>query len=92
MITEDPDIFLSDFGVSVVAGAVTSVGIFDMPGEVIMDNMIISTDYSLRVRASEFSTLGYGSAVVVDGGNYTVRESRLLDDGVFLQLSLQKTT
>jgi hypothetical protein len=53
--------------------------------------MIISTDYSLRVRASEFSTLGYGSAVVVDGGNYTVRESRLLDDGVFLQLSLQKT-
>jgi hypothetical protein len=91
MITEDPDIFLSDFGVSVVAGAVTSVGIFDMPGEVIMDSMIISTDYSLRVRASEFSTLGYGSAVVVDGGNYTVRESRLLDDGVFLQLSLQKT-
>ena len=91
MITEDPDIFLSDFGVSVVAGAVASVGIFDMPGEVIMDNMIISTDYSLRVRASEFSTLGYGSAVVVDGGNYTVRESRLLDDGVFLQLSLQKT-
>jgi hypothetical protein len=91
MITEDPAAFLSDFGVSVVAGAVTSVGIFDMPGEVIMDNMIISTDYSLRVRASEFSTLGYGSAVVVDGGNYTVRESRLLDDGVFLQLSLQKT-
>ena len=91
MIAEDPAMFLADFGVSVVAGAVTSVGIFDMPGEVIMDNMIISTDYSLRVRASEFSTLGYGSAVVVDGGNYTVRESRLLDDGVFLQLSLQKT-
>lgn len=91
MITEDPAIFLDDFGVSVVAGAVSGVGIFDMPGEVLMDNMVISTDYSLRVRASEFASLGYGSAVVVDGGNYTVRESRLLDDGVFLQLSLQKT-
>lgn len=90
MITEDPAAFLADFGVSVVAGAVTSVGILDMPGEVLMDNMVISTDYSLRVRASEFSALGYGSSITVDSISYTVRESRLLDDGTFLQLSLQK--
>jgi hypothetical protein len=91
MFTEDPDLFLADFGVSVTAGAVSGVGILDMPGEVIMDNMVISTDYTLRVLASEFGGLGYGSSITVGGVAYTVRESRLLDDGVFLALSLQKT-
>jgi len=91
MFTEDPAFFLADFGVSVTAGAVSGVGILDMPGEVIMDNMVISTDYTLRVLASEFGGLGYGSSITVGGVAYTVRESRLLDDGVFLALSLQKT-
>lgn len=89
--SEDPDFFLADFGVSVTAGAVSGVGILDMPGEVIMDNMVVSTDYTLRVLASEFGSLGYGSSITVGGTAYTVRESRLLDDGVFLALSLQKT-
>lgn len=89
---EDPSVFLSDFGVPVVAGAVSGLGILDMPGEVIMDNMVISTDYTLRVEASKFGSLGYGSLVTVDGVGYTVRESRLIDDGAFLSVSLEKTT
>lgn len=83
--------FLADFGVTVTSGAISGVGILDMPGEVIMDNMVISTDYMLRVEASKFGALGYGSSVTVSGTVYTVREARLLDDGVFLALSLQKS-
>lgn len=92
MFTEDPAFFLADFGVSVTAGAVSGVGILDMPGEVIMDNMVISTDYTLRVLASEFGNLGYGASITVGGTAYVVRESRLLEDGVFAVLSLQRIT
>lgn len=91
MITEDPDIFLADFGVSVAAGAVSGVGILDMPGEAILDGMVISTDYRVRCLASEFGSLAWGASITVNGTAYTVREVRLVDDGVFCEITLQKT-
>lgn len=89
-IQDDPEFFLTDFGVSVTAGAVSGFGILDMPGLVVADGMVISTDYTLRCLASEFGNLAYSSGVVVDSVAYTVREVRLLDDGVFCEISLQK--
>jgi hypothetical protein len=90
MFTEDPTIFLADFGVSVTAGSVSGVGILDMPGEAILDGMVISTDYSLRCEASRFGALRYGDPVLVGTGTYEVRENRLLDDGVFCLITLTK--
>lgn len=90
-LTEDPTLFLTDFGVSVTAGAVTGFGLLDMPGELIADGMVITTDYSLRCEASKFGTLAYGTAITVAGVGYTVRENRLIDDGVFCEITLQKT-
>jgi hypothetical protein len=90
-LTENLDAFLADFGVSVTAGAVSGVGILDMPGELVADGMIISTDYSLRCEASKFGTLAYGTSVTVNSVAYTVRENRLIDDGVFCEITLQKT-
>jgi hypothetical protein len=90
MFTEDPTIFLADFGVSVTAGSVSGVGILDMPGDAILDGMVISTDYSLRCEASRFGALQYGDPVLVGTGSYVVRENRLLDDGVFCLVSLTK--
>ena len=90
MFTEDLDVFLADFGVSVTAGAVSGVGILDMPGEAILDGMVISTDYSLRCEASRFGALRYGDPVTVGTGSYVVRENRLLDDGLFCMVSLTK--
>lgn len=91
MVTEDPDIFLADFGVTVSSGAVSGVGILDMPGEAILDGMVISTDYRIRCLASEFGALAWGAAITVDSVAYTVREVRLVDDGVFCEITLQKT-
>jgi hypothetical protein len=89
--TENLDVFLADFGVSVTAGAVSGIGILDMPGELVADGMIITTDYSLRCEASKFGTLAYGASITVGGTAYTIRENRLIEDGVFCEITLQKT-
>jgi hypothetical protein len=90
-ITEDLDIFLADFGVSCTAGAVTANGILDMPSQILSDGMVLSTDYTLTARTSNFGTLIRGSSITVDSVAYTVRETMLIDDGKFVQIALQKT-
>jgi hypothetical protein len=89
--TEDPTLFLADFGVSVTAGAVSGLGLLDMPGQLVADGMIITTDYSLRCEASKFGSLAYGASITVNSLTYTVRENRLIDDGTFCEITLQKT-
>lgn len=92
MLTDDPNIYLADFGVTVTAGSVTGMGILDMPSEILLDNQIISTDYTVTCEASKFGALLYGSQVSVNGAAYEVRVAVLLTDGVFVQLSLQRST
>ena len=48
-ITENLDAFLDDFGVSCTAGAVTALGILDMPSQVLLSDAILSTDYTLGI-------------------------------------------
>ena len=90
MLIDDPSIYLADFGVSLTAGAVSGMGILDMPSEILLDNQIISTEYTVTCEASKFGTLLYGSTITVNGIAYVVRAAVLLTDGVFVQLSLQK--
>jgi len=90
-ITENLDAFLDDFGVTCVAGAVTALGILDMPSQVLLSDAILSTDYTLTERASSFGSLKYGDAITVAGTAYTVRETQYIDDGAMVQLALQKT-
>jgi hypothetical protein len=90
-ITEDLDVFLADFGVSCTAGDTTANGILDMPSQVVSDGMVLTTDYTLTTRASNFGSLVRGNSITVDGTSYTVRETMLLDDGKFVQIALQKT-
>ena len=88
--TENLDVFLADFGVTVTSGAVSGLGLLDMPGELVADGMIITTDYNLRCEASKFGGLIYGAAVTVDSVNYQVRENRLIEDGAFCNITLLK--
>ena len=76
--------------VSVTAGAVSGQGFLVMPGQLIMDGSVISTDYALTTLASDFGNLIYGASITVNGVLYTVRDNRLLDDGGFCEMSLQK--
>lgn len=90
-ITDSPTLFLADFGVSVVAGAVSGLGILDMPSELIVSGQVITTEYTLTCETSKFGSLLYGSSITVGGVAYTVRSSSLVSDGVFSQLVLQRT-
>jgi len=90
-LTENLDIFLADFGVSCTAGAVTAVGILDMPTEVVAGDMMLSTDYVLTAKSSDFGDLVYNSQITVNGTAFTVRDNRLTGDGMFCELSLQRS-
>lgn len=87
-LTEDLNLFLNDFGVSCTAGAVSALGILDMPTQVVAGDMVLSSDYTLTARASDFGGLLYGDGITVDGVNYQVRETRKLDDGAFVEIAL----
>lgn len=88
---EDPTVFLEDFGVPVTAGAVSGLGILDMPGEYVADDRVITNEYVLRAETSKFGTLTYNDNVTVNGLAYTVREAPLMvDDGVFCLVLLTK--
>ena len=89
--TEDLSIFLADFGVTCTSGATTALGILDMPSQIISDGMVLSTDFTLTTKASDFGALIRGAAITVDSVGYTVRETMLIDDGKFVQIALQKT-
>ena len=90
-LTEDLDMFLADFGVTCVAGAVTATAILDTPSQIISDGMVITTDYTLTARSSNFGSLVRGASITVGGAAFTVRETMLIDDGAFVEIALQKT-
>lgn len=90
-LSENLDVFMADFGVAVTDGVTATVGNLDMPSEVIAGGMIITTDYTLTIRANVYPTLKYADSLTVAGAAYTVREVRLLDDGVFATVYLSKT-
>lgn len=89
-LSEDLSVFLNDFGVSVTAGPVSGLGILDMPTQIIAAGQVLSTDYALTCRADQFGHLLYGDSVTANGTAFSVRETRLLDDGAFVELSLSK--
>lgn len=91
-LSENLDVFLStaEFAVAVTNGVTATTGILDMPSEVIAGGMVITTDYALTIRSSVYPALKYGDSLTVGGAAYTVREVRLIDDGAFSTVYLQK--
>jgi hypothetical protein len=92
MFNEIPDVFLADFGVPVTAGNVSGVGILDMPTQIVADGMVLTTEYALTAKTSDFGHLVYGAAITVNSETYEVREVRKLDDGQFCEISLSLAT
>lgn len=90
MVTEDLDTFLNDFGVTVVSGIVSGLGILDQP-DLTLSEMTQSTEYAVMVKTSDFGSLRSGASITVDGTAYTVRENQKIDDGSFSRITLSKT-
>ncbi len=90
-ISESLAPFLKDVGVFAQSGTKSGWGILDMPSQVLVGEVIMSTDYSFICEASVFGALTAGASITVDSVAYTVREARLQDDGTLCELSLQKS-
>jgi hypothetical protein len=88
--TEDPSIFLADFGVPVSFGAVSGVGLLDMPTEIVADGVVLTTDYKLTCLNSVFGAAKYNDTITVNSITYKVRETMLVDDGVFCSIMLMR--
>jgi hypothetical protein len=92
--TEDLSVFLdlNGFGVPVVAGAVSGVGILDQNSELILGGEITIIDYLLTVPTATFGSLGYGDAITVDGASYKVEtQPQRFDDGTFCRVPLVRS-
>jgi hypothetical protein len=88
---EDLSIFLADFGLPVVAGANTGLGILDMPGEYVLNERAINNHHVLMAESSKFGAVSYGDSMTVEGLSYSVREGPLkLGDGAFCAILLEE--
>lgn len=92
--TEDLSVFLADMGKSVTGPSSSSgLGILEKPGVNLgSDVQIMSIEYLLTIKSSDFPTLKYGDAMTVDGASYSVREAEPIDDGSFTKVLLTKAT
>jgi hypothetical protein len=90
MLSEDLDLFLNDFGVSVTAGAISTLGILDAPSVELFGGEALMEDYQVTVRTDELGTLLYGDIITVDGATYRVKEPRQLVDSRFTALLLER--
>ena len=89
---DDVDVYLADFGDTVVSGATTGLGILDQPGVIEQDGVaVVSTDYRLTCKTSEFGNLVYNDSLTVAGIAYKVREPLGgIGDGLFCHIMLSK--
>ena len=90
-LADDLGVFLGDYGVSATSGATTANVILDEPTQELVGDLVLSTDYQITAKASDFGTLTAGTSITVNSVAYTVRETRLINDGLFCEISLQKT-
>ena len=94
MITEDPAVFLADFGVPCTSNGVPFTGVLDTPDQTLsMAGVnVLSTMYALTVKTADVTAaaIATGSAVTVNGAPFVVRDTVLQDDGVFSILTLSK--
>ena len=90
--TEDLDAFFDTpgFTVPVASGGTTSVGYFESPNEIIADGVVLTTDYAVVVKTSDFGSVVRGDTMTVEGTSYTVREPMMLDDGKIMRVMLMK--
>ena len=87
---EELDVFFSAFADEVIYDNDTYIGQLDQPDEVIVDGRILTTEYELLVKTSDFSTVVFDKTIQVNGEEYSVRTMMKIDDGKFSKIMLSK--
>ena len=87
---EDLNTFFIDFKDSVIYDNAEYIAFLDQPDEMIADGVVVSTDYELTGKTSDFGLAEYDEKIIVNDENYTVRSVRKIDDGSMCIVSLSK--
>jgi len=79
----------------VKSGTIVGRGYLDQPTSVLAGGEVLSVDYVLHVKNSDFSSLKFGDTLTVQDSNrkdvsYTVRTNEADIDGLTRQISLSK--
>jgi hypothetical protein len=92
-LESDIDVMMSDWGVTVVFGSQSCMGILDQPQrDAVMASIgsVNMTDYSLTYRTTALNPQPNSKdTITVDGVGYIVRDSSGLDDGNMTKLMLK---
>ena len=89
MFAEDLSVFLADFGLPVVYGAIQTTGILDMPGQTLLGD-VSSNDYGLTYATATMPSLKVGDRLTVGGIAYIARNPNPEGDGAFSHAPLTK--
>ena len=89
--TEELDTFFIDFKDSVIYNNAEYIAFLDQPDEVIADSVVLTTDYELTGKTSDFGSILFDEVIQVNDEDYKVRSVRKIDDGSLCKVSLTKT-
>ena len=87
---ENLNLFFTEFTDEVIYNNSTFIGMLDEPDEIIADNTILSTEYELKVKTSDFQNVLFEKTMLVNSIPFTVRNIRKIDDGKISIISLSK--
>lgn len=91
-LSDDNSVFVGgEFGTTCTAGAITAKAILSQPTEVVLDGMVLFSDFTLIAKAIDFGSLKVNDSITVAGVAYTVRETRFSVDGEIVTIAIQKT-
>ena len=90
MFTEDPRVFLREFGRPCAANGVSFTALLDQPDQLLPmgGGVVQSTEWALTVLATDVAAAGLANGVTmtVDGSSAVIRDVLALDDGVFYRV------
>lgn len=87
---ENLNVFFDEFTDEVIYDNAIYFGMLDEPDEIIADNTILSTEYELKVKTSDFKDVVFDKQIKINSEDYIVRNMRKIDDGKISIISLSK--
>ena len=91
-LSDNNSVFVGgEFGTTCTAGAITAKAILSQPTEIVLDGMVLFSDYTLIAKAVDFGNLKANDSINVGNVAYTVRETRFSLDGEIVTIAIQKT-
>jgi hypothetical protein len=85
---EDPQAFLSDFGVQATFGSLSANIILSLPGVDLLGGRVESNQYEAEFASADLPGLAYGSLITINSVVYKVLNVFPLDDGTFSRARL----